>query len=427
MTESPNWVRGDLLGLEMPAHAGALREGGPDWLTLAFRATGALAADNRVTAITHMEPCEGGSTGRKLLLSVTYQQPSPELSNDLFVKFSRDLDDSLRDRGRYQMAREVRLALLSRAPAFPITVATCHAADFHESTGTGVLITRRVPFGRDGIEPHREKCLDYRLSEPLPHYQALVRALARLAGTHRAGRLPKSVEQAFPFDPDALAVSRRESYGPEQVLRRIQRYAEFATNCPQLLPPHLRSSAFIAQLTAEAPALVSARTAVQDLLAEKPEYVALCHWNANIDNAWFWRDADGTLECGLMDWGNVSQMPVAMALWGCLSGAETDLWDKHLETLLALFAQEFHNAGGPALDPSLLQRQLLLHARVMGLNWLLDVPALLHQMVPDLADVPDRYDPRISDNEAARSQLQMLTVFLNLWATRDPGPLPAQG
>ncbi len=43
------WVRGDYLGLDMPAHTDALRDGGPRFLTEAFRATGALASDGTVT------------------------------------------------------------------------------------------------------------------------------------------------------------------------------------------------------------------------------------------------------------------------------------------------------------------------------------------------------------------------------------------
>ena len=66
------------------------------------------------------------------------------------------------------------------------------------------------------------------------------------------------------------------------------------------------------------------------------DYVALCHWNANIDNAWFWRDTGG-LHCGLMDWGCVSQMNLGMAIWGAMSGAETALWDEHFDELLDVF------------------------------------------------------------------------------------------
>jgi len=29
-----------------------------------------------------------------------------------------------------------------------------------------------------------------------------------------------------------------------------------------------------------------------------PKLIALCHWNANIDNAWFWRDEASVLRCG---------------------------------------------------------------------------------------------------------------------------------
>src|ERR1700755_338866 len=107
-----DWAPGDALGLQIPAHSDALREGGEDFLTRAFQAAGALPKDNKVTRITQFEDCPGGSTGRKLLLSVEYEKPAPDLHQDLFVKFSRDFDDELRDRARIQMELEVRFALL---------------------------------------------------------------------------------------------------------------------------------------------------------------------------------------------------------------------------------------------------------------------------------------------------------------------------
>jgi hypothetical protein len=92
-------ARRHMLGLQVPAYSGALRAGGEAFLTEAFRVGGVLAADNTVTRITRFEECPGGSTGRKLLLSVPYEKPAPELYTDLFVKFSRDFDDEIRDRG----------------------------------------------------------------------------------------------------------------------------------------------------------------------------------------------------------------------------------------------------------------------------------------------------------------------------------------
>lgn len=414
-----DWIAGDTLGLALPAHSAALREGGAAFLTKAFQATGALTGGNSVTAITRFEECPGGSTGRKLLLSVRYATPSPELHQDLFVKFSRDFDNALRDGARIQMEREVRFALLSRTPGFPIAVPTCYFADFHSESGTGILISQRVDFGRDGVEPHYEKCLDYRMPEPLQHYRALVRALARLAGTHKSGRLPPSVEHDFPFDADQLTVSRREPYTPQQIRNRVDRYAQFAAAHPRLLPDNVRSPAFLARLADEAPRFIAVVPAAMEKLAGERDLIALCHWNANVDNAWFWRDAAGELSCGLMDWGNASRMNVAMALWGALSAAETALWDDHLPELLALFVREYRASGGPDIATADLKRHLQLYAASMGLAWLLDVPALLTRLVPDLAEVESRFDPRISDNEAVRAPLQMLTVFLNLWDAQD--------
>ena len=154
------------------------------------------------------------------------------------------------------------------------------------------------------------------------------------------------------------------------------------------------------------------------LLTADPQYIALCHWNANIDNAWFVRTSTG-LECGLLDWGHVSQMNIGMSLWGCLSGAETGLWDDHLEELLALYTTEFTHTGQLALDTGELKTHLTLYAVLMGLNWLLDVPPYLVKLLPDLSGFEDRFDERLRRHEAARTQLQMMSVFLNLWQTSD--------
>lgn len=94
----PDWVPGDMSRLSIPAHAEALRIAGKTFLTTVFRAGGALAADNRVAAVTRLEEWAGGSTGRKLLLSVTYEKPAPGLHTELFVKFSRDFADPRRGR-----------------------------------------------------------------------------------------------------------------------------------------------------------------------------------------------------------------------------------------------------------------------------------------------------------------------------------------
>lgn len=421
MDERADWYAGDMLGLPTPAHAGALRHGGVAWLTDAFRATGALGYDNKVAAITRFEEKLGGGTGRKLLLSVAYAAPDPRLPTDLFVKFSRDYDDDFRDSLKSQMEPEVQLALLSRAPDFPATVARCMYADLHVASGTATLITERIPFGQGGIEPAYEKCLDYELSEPADHYRAMLKAVARLAGGHRAGRVPAAVARHFPFELERIGFMAPMPYRADQLQRRLDRYAGFAARHPKLIAEHIRTPEFLADVSATIPRVLAHEAEIKAFLHGDPRLIALCHWNANVDNAWFWRGAGGELECGLLDWGGVGQMSVSLALYGCLSAADPELWDGHLDELLALFADEYHESGGPQIPAAELKRHLQLMTLIMGLAWLMDAPAVIEKELPGLAADATRFDPAFRSNETARMRLHMITMFMHQWARQDFG------
>jgi hypothetical protein len=422
MTDTDSdWVRGDIFGIDIPAHGAALREGGEAFLTRAFRRSGALPADNSVKRVEHFEEWRGGSTGRKAQLTVSYEKPAAGLHGELFVKFSRDFDDQLRDHAKLQMESEIHFAALSRAADFPVAVPACLFADHHAASGTGILITERIAFGAGNIERHYEKCLDYEIPDQLAHYCALIRELARLSGTHKAGRLPGRMADEFPFDPDRLSVSSRAPYTDTQLRTRIGRLVEFAPRHPHLLAPGLDDAEFLARFSAQAPELWQQRAAIKQFLNSNQELIALCHWNANIDNAWFFRDERRQVACGLMDWGHVSQMNIAMSLWGALSGAEISLWDDHLETLLAQFDAQYRACGGPAFDTHELRLHLWLYIALMGLTWMLDVPALLQKRVPNLDTVQNRFDERIKHNELVRTQLHMMNTFLHLWQVKDFG------
>ena len=400
--------------MQIPADPAALRSGGTRFLTNAFRASGVLAHDNAVKNITDFREVPGGSTGRKVALSVEYDTPAQDLHTDLFVKFSRDLENPTRDRGKTQMEPEVRFGALSRTPEFPITVPTVLFGDYQRATGTGILITERIQFGANGIERQYHKCLDYQMPEPVEHYRALLTALARLAGTHRSGCLPAHLTAHFPLDVEAATVGERAPLTMDKLERRLTQLAEFAETHPGLLPANVGSPEFLAHLRDDAPRFTQYEGLIARGLAADTDYVALCHWNANVDNAWFWRDADAVLRCGLMDWGCVGQMNMGMAIWGAMSGAETDLWDGHLDELLDLFVGEFRRCGGPDLDRDRLVRHTLLYAAAMGVAWLLDVPALICMRF-GVAVPGSRKDPRIAGDESVRAPLQMLSNLLNLW------------
>jgi hypothetical protein len=409
-------VRGDATGLLIPAHAEALRAGGEVLLTEAFRAFGSLSPDNSISRITRFEPCPGGSTGKKFFLSVEYERPEPNLHLELFVKFSRDFSDARRDVGRREMEFEVRFAAISRLPGFPILVPAAYFADYHHESGSGILITQRIAFGEGGIEPHHLKCFDHELDDPLPYYRVILTALARLAAAHKAGRLAPDIAERFPFDPAATG-SDPILYNDEELRAVLAQCADFAARGPQLLPAEVRSPEFTAKLEREASRIREHEATILRFLRGNPDFITLCHWNAHIDNAWFWRDATGELHCGLMDWGRVNQITIGAALWGCLSGAHHDIWEHHLDNLLALFVREYHEHGGPLIAVDELQLHLKLHVASMGVARVLAFPSHILFRVPQAFSASGPHDPIILACDPARNSLHVYTVFLKLWRT----------
>lgn len=416
-----DWARGDLFGLDFPAHPDALKAGGAEFLTRAFRATGALGSTNRVACITGLDEWSLGGTGLKVLLSVAYERDEPGLPCDLFVKFSRNFHDKVRDSGRHHMPPEVRLAILSRDPHFPVAVPECLYADIDGETLTGIIITERIAYGQGAIEPHYPKCMDHALPEPLAHYRALVSNLARLSGAHKSGGLGEVVERYFPLDPAGLT-ARRPRLEASLLAKRIDRLAGFILQYSHLFPAEIADRPFLEGFCAAASAAIDQQDAIWHFLHRQPDMLALCHMNANIDNAWFWRDPDGALHSGLIDWGSVGQMSVASSIWGCIGAAEPEMHDRHLDELLDLFIADYARAGGPLLDPAQLALHVEMHVMMSALHMTTAPPAILRE-VPDPNIVADRYDPVFTANETARVQLKITISLLNMWKRRDIGRL----
>ena len=423
MTETTNvdWARGDVFGLDFPAHPEALKSSGPEFLTRAFRASGVLGEGNRVTQITRCDEWTLGGTGAKVLLSVAYEHDTPGLLPDLFVKFSRNFQDKVRDGGRYHMPPEVRLANVSRNPDFPVAVPKCFYADIQKDTLTGIIITERIRYGQEAIEPHYPKCMDQILPEPLAHYSALVLNLARLSGAQKSGRLGADVVRDFPLDLDML-IAQRPRFQTPLLEKRINRLAEFILQYPHLVPAHIANRAFLDGFCADASLAAQQQEDIWQFLYSQPNMIALCHMNANVDNAWFWREPDGALRAGLIDWGSVGQMSVASSIWGCVGAAEPETHDRHLDELLGIFVAEYARAGGPVLDPRELAQHLEMHMMMSALHMTTAPPAILRE-VPDPAAAADRYDPIFTANETARVQLKITISLLNMWERRNLGRL----
>jgi hypothetical protein len=413
------WVRGDHLGLDIPAEPRDLKAGGPAFLTAAFRASGRLSQDNAVTGVVRFDELAVGATGKKLLLSVVYDRPETDLPTELFVKFSRNSDDPARDRLRRHMREEIMLALVSRNPRFPVRVPLCMFADANEATGTGILITERVRYGEGGLEKSHVKCQDYNLDDPLDHYRTIVKALANLAGTFKAGAFPEEIHRFFPSGAANIFERFRTPDSREETLAKIDRIEAFGTKHPNLVYRGDGTGSLFAKIRGDLEIVFAAGASIRGFMHRDDAYISLCHFNANIDNAWFWFDAEGHRHCGLLDWGMVGQMHVGLALWGCLSGAEAEVWDDHIDDLVAAFVHEYRASGGPDLDAQILKHNLSLFAIFMGLASLLDAPARVLQEIPELRPDASRFDCEFDVHENARVQLHIMNNLLRIWQKFD--------
>ncbi|PEQ12755.1 hypothetical protein B2G71_10695 [Novosphingobium sp. PC22D] len=412
---------GDTTGLALPADPEALRRQGAAFLTDAFRSYGMLAHDNRVTRIARFEEFHGGNSGAKAVLDVSYAEPSNALPTRLFAKFSRDFSDAFRDRRRFELEGEVRLADLSRHPNFPVAVPRAMFADFDRATGTGLLITERVAFGEGAIEPLHEKCMDHLLDDPFDHYRVLVEAQASLAAAQKAGRLSPDLERLFPYHRSAAEADLPIGYGPGDLEEKVADWAALAREAPAAFPVSLGSGDFARRLLTDARAFLTHESRVRRFLQSDPDFIALCHWNTNIDNAWFYRTADGALACGLLDWGMARQMNVTTGLWGGLSACDTAFLEANLDRLLDHYCHYLARRGGPRLDRDRLGLHFDLSLAITGLALMMDIPGLIRERAPAYRDATGPVDRVFSEGKAVQGFVLVTGNFLNLWTRRDFG------
>jgi hypothetical protein len=263
--------------------------------------------------------------------------------------------------------------------------------------------------------------MDYRLADPRGHYRALTRSMARLAGFHKAGKLGPGIDLEFPFDPSRVDVGSRIPYTRLQLDEKVAKLRAFVDEYPQLMPAPLRTREFLDRFALDVRVVLDHEESIRLYLNQQSDYVALCHWNLNLDNAWFWTDANGELQAGLLDWGSVGQMCVAQAFYGMTCSAEIGFLNECRRDLMELFVTDYRLNGGPSIDTDALAHQYRLAVALLGVAWILDAPSLVEAQIPDLHAIKDRYDARLTSNFLARAQLHILTVFLSEWLNEEIG------
>lgn len=402
-------LKGEMYGLPIPPTLAELERLGAPWLTKAFHAAGTLSADNAVKQVLKFTrlPVQGreaaGGAGAKAILTVEYSKPEPEFHTQLFVKMPWSIGETKEMGGdafyRWKIScnvdndgQEVTIYRFL-GPIFPFRIPKYYFADICRENTNFVLITETIPFGKQGqqtLEPYEvlpvaEKFFDFKLEPRMRYemYYCIVRAQARLAAWDKMGAfkdVPEEVRGAsmappplgsFQF-PLPIPAKRRD------MLKRTgtvcgKLWKEFVGGvAKKCYPAELTEPAFLDALYDCCVDAVCYKDDIFMYCFLFPDMIALQHSNLQSDNAYYWRNKEGEMDCGIIDWGGAAPGHFCIRFTSSITSAEGDVLDEHEDGLLQCFIDEYYQECGIKLDFEEFRRQWWLcyatYVTSMGTN-----------------------------------------------------------
>merc|ERR1719510_2258542 len=145
-----------------------------------------------------------------------------------------------------------------------------------------------------------------------------------------------------------------------------------------------------------------------------PNYCAIGHVNLNADNAYYWRDEAGKLDCGVIDWGGFGENCLGHKMWWCFNCADFEQVQHHLDEYIDIFVTTFQQSGGPQIRKEVMRMQVFLTA-IANIMFMVKAVPNCYTMCPEkeFATITDRLDPRVSSDVHGKSTLRTTLQVLN--------------
>lgn len=410
---------GDNYGIEFPFTLDLFRDFGAAFLTTAFRAAGSISADNQVTEIVGLKPLNLPGASESAFITVAYAKADPDLHTELFVKFPPDRGAEYKHSLAVMAHGEVEMQRLTRSDALPVKAAKYYFGDFSSHTLNYILITERIAFGVAPIEPAYRKGEDQLIPDAREHYLVLTKALAALVAAHKTGALGHELEEVFPFARAARNFDPIPS--PET---NIDRLIDFIGRiAPQLFPAAATTPAFLQRWREDLLFGLANKDSTIAYLHQKVDYTGLCHPNLNPDNAWYWRDASGELQTGLLDWGGAGQMSIAQALSGMLMMPDPAGYIALRNDVIATFIKDCADKGGPSLsaDELLFQYKASLTSTAICTIVAFVVDMMFKFTDEEFASMKDRFDSRLQKTRLAAVVIWVDNILQEWLEDETPG------
>lgn len=256
-------------------------------------------------------------------------------------------------------------------------------------------------------------------TDPSEYYYVLVRKLGALAGWYKASgaALADEINQTFPTTypaPGGASI--------EQMAAQAKSLETFVTTAaPQCFPADVASAEAFSKFKNQLLHVATLWGRFAEHMASDPNFFAFAHANLNIDNAFWWRDASGALDAGVIDWAMCGVKEVTMSIDFCLFSAGWEVMEHHQAKLLQAFSEAYAAAGGPTLPLEELSIRFDM-ALALSLAGQLGVPPQLYRGIksgewPSVKSMKD--DERVDgDTDTAflmRSYLGNLVYRLTRW------------
>lgn len=447
-------IPGEMYGLIVPPTLADLYKYGEEWLTKAFHAAGTMPKDNRITKIVEFKrlPMSGqdaaGGSGPKAFLTVEYEKEDPELHKELFVKMPWTVGGESKEMGGDKLWRakiscnvdndgqEVTVYRML-GPLFPFHIPKYYFADICRANTNFILVTEKLLFGKKGqtefkpmeFQPLAEKYFDFQLPIALRSdmYYSLVRAQARMAAWERLGyfdKVPGETRGHHMAPPLLMGFPRQVDPAKRQELRVQSEMVQavwrdfLQDKGKKCYPKQFSEEKFVKALV----------ECVEDAFVYRddmglyhhffPDMVGMMHTNLQSDNAYYWRDEEGKLDCGIIDWGGLSPGHIVHRLSGMITSALGEVLDEHEDMLLWTFVSEFFKECGILIDFGELKRQWHLSYNTYVYSCGFNIIQEVYRQVPkgEWETINTLMDKRSAGNWNTRCYVFMILHMLKyLW------------
>ncbi|CAJ1344013.1 unnamed protein product [Effrenium voratum] len=310
--------------------------------------------------------------------------------------------------------------------SMPVKIPKYYFGDISNESTNFILITECIPFAgypplpAFKIEGPYVKCKDFEMAgSEKEHYLLLMQVHGRIGAAAKRGDLGSEellATQLSRPNLQALTVSAEAATGghPKVCATGLRGAIKFFAATAQVLyPEFVMEDAFQEKFFRTMMTLNAYAREISLWKSSDADYVALGHLNLNVDNAFFWRDGEGGLDCGIFDLGGFGAAPMHHRIWWGLNCAEFPMIRQHLEEFLTVFIETYESQGGPKLDFDQLKAGVILTALENMSYMVASIPNCLKMCgTKEWPTIKDRHDPRIADDVGGKSTLRTTLLVL---------------